>query len=60
MDPMTNRDMAAVPLTLSSLSYNWWSHIIDALPAIASYALPALGGVLLILQIVYYWKMIRK
>lgn len=57
---MTTRDVAAVPLSLSSITYNWWSHIIDSIPTIASIALPTLGAVLLILQIFYYWKMLRK
>lgn len=57
---MTTRDVAAVPLSLSSLTYNWWSHIIDSIPVVASVALPALGAVLLVLQICYYFKMLRK
>lgn len=57
---MNARDVAAVPLSLSSISYNWWSHIIDSIPAVASIALPTLGAVLLVLQIGYYWKMLRK
>lgn len=52
--------MAAVPLSLSAITYNEWSHIIDALPVIASFVLPTLGGVLLVLQIAYYMKMLRK
>jgi hypothetical protein len=54
---MTNRDAAAIPLSLGSLTYNWWIHFIDN-PA--AFILPALGGVLLVLQIAYYWKMLRK
>jgi hypothetical protein len=57
---MTSRDVAAVPLSLSSITYNWWSHIVDGIPAAAAYVLPTLGGILLILQISYYWKMLRK
>lgn len=57
---MTARDVAAGPLSLSAITYNWWSHIIDSIPVVASIALPTLGAVLLILQIFYYWKMLRK
>lgn len=57
---MTNRDAASIPLTIGSISYNWWHHIMDSLPAIAGYVLPTLGAVLLVLQIAYYLKMLRK
>jgi hypothetical protein len=57
---MTTRDAAAFPLSIGSLTYNWWHHIIDNLPTMAGYVLPALGGVLLVLQILYYWKMLKK
>jgi hypothetical protein len=58
--PMTIRDAASIPLSLSSLTFNyWWHNIIDGIPAVMGWFLPVAGGILVVLQIAYYWKMIR-
>ena len=58
---MTIRDGASIPLAVSSLTFNyWWHHVMDQVPAAAGFVLPILGGVLVLLQIAYYFKMLRK
>lgn len=57
---MTTRDAAAIPLSIGSVTYNWWHHIIEGIPVAGAYFIPVAGAVLIVLQIIYYWKMIHK
>lgn len=53
---MTHRDGFSFPLVLAAISTPSW---IQTLQSFWTLLLPALGGVLLVLQIAYYWKMLR-
>ena len=54
---MTNRDALSIPLAAISLITPGW---IQFLQNFWSVVLPAAGAVLVVLQICYYWKQLRK
>jgi len=54
---MSHRDAATLPLLFLSFSAPRW---IEFIQTFWSIVLPAGGAILLILQIAYYWKALRK
>lgn len=53
---MTHRDAINIPLSVAALATPSW---ITELQNFWAIILPVAGGILLILQILYYWKMLR-
>lgn len=54
---MTNHDFITPPLVISALTAPTWLHYLNDVWAVL---LPVGGMILLVLQIVYYWKHIKK
>lgn len=57
---MTNRDIVSPPLVLASFTSEVWLPPIQSISQDLALFMAAAGSVLVVLQIAYYWKQLRK